>query len=293
MRSPRTHVFALRLIAPLFALTVLAVLPTPFGQSVSATPIVLRSPDGVTFLVYSGSLHPVDPTTLAALGLQAAPSRTLSERALDILPEGADVPALANGSFIADAAGARYLAFDGLHAIPDDATFAANGWAGVAGFAPVTVATVDEALLAIVPRGAPLAPAALAGDQRRFDWGYCTWWVAQRRAVPWNGDAVEWYANAQALGYAVGQTPVPGAILVRRSASWTGYGHVAYVESVRGTEFTVSEMNVNALGELTTATYDIAVRPPPGLLGFVYWRYAPPDAPPAKAADPPAPGPRN
>ena len=52
-------------------------------------------------------------------------------------------------------------------------------------------------------------------------------------------------------------------------------------------------MNVNALGELTTATYDIAIRPPPGLLGFVYWRYAPPDAPPAKAADPPAPGPRN
>jgi len=95
------------------------------------------------------------------------------------------------------------------------------------------------------------------------------------------------------LGYAVGQTPAPGAILVRRSASWAGYGHVAYVESVRGTEFTVSEMNVNALGELTTATYDIAIRPPPGLLGFVYWRYAPPDAPPAKAADPPAPGPRN
>ena len=157
----------------------------------------------------------------------------------------------------------------------------------------MTVATVDDALLAIVPRGAPLAPAALAGDQRRFDWGYCTWWVAQRRAVPWNGDAVEWYANAQVLGYAVGQTPVPGAILVRRSASWTGYGHVAYVESVRGTEFTVSEMNVNALGELTTATYDIAVRPPPGMLGFVYWRYAAPDEPPAKAADPPAPGPRN
>ena len=89
------------------------------------------------------------------------------------------------------------------------------------------------------------------------------------------GNAVEWYANAQAKGYAVGDLPLPGAILVRQSAYYGGYGHVAYVESVDGTSFTVSEMNVNGLGVLSTHTYDLATNPPSGLLGFVYWRFGP------------------
>ena len=27
----------------------------------------------------------------------------------------------------------------------------------------------------------------------RFPWGYCTWWVASKRYVPWNGNAWQWY----------------------------------------------------------------------------------------------------
>ncbi|HVQ44246.1 MAG TPA: LysM peptidoglycan-binding domain-containing protein [Candidatus Saccharimonadia bacterium] len=73
--------------------------------------------------------------------------------------------------------------------------------------------------------------------------GYCTYYVASRRAVPSNwGNAVSWYYNAQASGFGVGSTPVPGAI------AWSGagyYGHVAYVESVSGGMVTVSEMNYN------------------------------------------------
>jgi surface antigen/DNA uptake protein ComE-like DNA-binding protein len=76
-----------------------------------------------------------------------------------------------------------------------------------------------------------------------YAYGYCTYYVASRRSVPsyW-GNASAWYYNAQASGFGVGSTPVPGAI------AWSGtgyYGHVAYVESVSGGSVTVSEMNYN------------------------------------------------
>lgn len=75
----------------------------------------------------------------------------------------------------------------------------------------------------------------------RFSFGYCTWYVYNRRAVPWLGNAWEWFGQAQSLGWATGQTPRPGAILVTWESSW---GHVAFVESVNGDgSYTVSEMN--------------------------------------------------
>jgi surface antigen len=76
-----------------------------------------------------------------------------------------------------------------------------------------------------------------------YAFGYCTYYVATRRNVPSNwGNANAWYYNAQASGFSVGSTPIPGAI------AWSGsgyYGHVAYVESVSGGSVTVSEMNYN------------------------------------------------
>lgn len=117
---------------------------------------------------------------------------------------------------------------------------------------------------------ATAATAAFGMNAGIFDWGTCTWWVAQMRYVPWEGNAIEWYGNAQRLGFAVGWTPVPGAIMVRTSPM-TSAGHVAYVESVRGTQFTVSEANITTLGVVTTRTYDTVSNPTPGLLGFIYW----------------------
>jgi surface antigen len=86
-----------------------------------------------------------------------------------------------------------------------------------------------------------------------YSYGYCTYYVATRRAVPSNwGNANTWYSNAQISGYRVGSTPMPGAI------AWTGagyYGHVAYVESVSGGMVTVSEMNYNGnWGRVTSRT---------------------------------------
>lgn len=76
-----------------------------------------------------------------------------------------------------------------------------------------------------------------------YAYGFCTYYVAGRRSIPGNWqDARNWYYNAQASGFSVGSTPVPGAI------AWTGagyYGHVAYVEGVSGGMVTISEMNFN------------------------------------------------
>jgi len=78
----------------------------------------------------------------------------------------------------------------------------------------------------------------------QFPWGQCTWYVAQKRYIPWSGHAKYWLSNAARWGYQVcwGRQcePRPGAI-VSTNESW--YGHVAYVEAVNGDYITISEMN--------------------------------------------------
>jgi surface antigen len=89
------------------------------------------------------------------------------------------------------------------------------------------------------------------GGANGYAFGYCTYYVASRRSVPSNwGNANAWYYNAQASGFSVGSSPVPGAI------AWTGagyYGHVAYVESVSGGMVTISEMNYNGNWDRVTS----------------------------------------
>lgn len=80
-----------------------------------------------------------------------------------------------------------------------------------------------------------------AGAGHRFPYGYCTWYVAQKRYVPWRGNAGTWLYNARALGYKTGKTPAVGAIVVTTENRY--YGHVALVEKVSGGNITVSEMN--------------------------------------------------
>lgn len=75
-----------------------------------------------------------------------------------------------------------------------------------------------------------------------FAYGYCTWYVANKRCIPWFGNANAWIYNAQAMGYATGSEPAVGAVYVEPWLS--GWGHVSYVESINGDgTFTVSEMN--------------------------------------------------
>jgi hypothetical protein len=102
------------------------------------------------------------------------------------------------------------------------------------------------------------------GGGGHFPWGYCTWYVSTRRYVPWMGDAHSWYANAQAYGYSTGRTPAVGAIMVTWESWW---GHVAYVESVSGSCWTVSEMNYAGFGIVDYRHICPGQVP---LIGFVY-----------------------
>ena len=107
------------------------------------------------------------------------------------------------------------------------------------------------------PRGASVG--------NHFAYGYCTWYVANRRPIPWYGNALEWWPNARAYGYAEGYAPAVGAVMVTRES---GYGHVAYVESVNGDgSWTVSEMNYAGWGVVSRRT----LRPgQTSVVGFIY-----------------------
>ena len=103
-----------------------------------------------------------------------------------------------------------------------------------------------------------------AGSGHSFPYGYCTWYVAQKRYVPWGGNAGTWLYNAKARGYKTGKEPKKGAILVT-SESW--WGHVAVVEKVKGNTITVSEMNYKGWGKTSTRTISTSNRV---IKGYIY-----------------------
>jgi len=102
------------------------------------------------------------------------------------------------------------------------------------------------------------------GGGHRFPYGYCTWYVAQRRYVPWGGNAGAWLANARASGKATGQAPRAGAIIVTGESRW---GHVGIVEKVSGSTVTISEMNYAGFGRKSTRTINVNSRT---VRGFIY-----------------------
>lgn len=108
-------------------------------------------------------------------------------------------------------------------------------------------------------------PSGKAGAGHRFPYGYCTWYVAQKRFVPWGGNAGTWLYHAKAGGYATGRTPRPGAIMVTTENRY--YGHVALVEKVNGDTITVSEMNYVGFAKRSTRTLSASSR---AIKGFIY-----------------------
>lgn len=100
---------------------------------------------------------------------------------------------------------------------------------------------------------------ATYGAANGYDYGYCTWHAANRRAqsgrpLPTNlGHARSWYSRAQGAGMAVGPTPRAGAVLWH--ANLGGLGHVAYVEAINedGSAL-VSDMNYPSWGRVTYRT---------------------------------------
>jgi len=97
-----------------------------------------------------------------------------------------------------------------------------------------------------------------------FPWGYCTWYVAQKRYVPWGGHAKYWLRNAQLYGFKIGKTPQVGAIIAIRESWW---GHVGYVEAVGKNTVTFSEMNHRGRGIVSRRTFNINDR---RIVGYIY-----------------------
>ena len=127
------------------------------------------------------------------------------------------------------------------------------------------------------PAAAGAGPAAAApsdpgviphsgSSYNHFPWGQCTYYVASRRNIPWNGDAWMWYGNARAAGWSTGSSPRVGAIMVTWESRY--YGHVAIVDAVYGDgSYVISEMNYRGLG-IVDQRHIIPGQVP--LIGFIY-----------------------
>lgn len=107
-------------------------------------------------------------------------------------------------------------------------------------------------LPAITPGAAPVRDY---GGGNGYDYGYCTWYVKNRRgaSIPNNlGNANTWYSRAAAAGMAVGSTPRAGAVGTTTRGS---LGHVVYVESLNPDgSINISEMNAPVFGGVTYRT---------------------------------------
>lgn len=110
---------------------------------------------------------------------------------------------------------------------------------------------------------------AVYGPYNGYDYGFCTWYVANRRAqagnpVPGNlGNASTWDSRAAAMGLPVGKGPSVGAVVV---TSYRGAGHVAFVEAVNADgSIWISEMNSYGQVSMTDSR-------PRGGWGVVDWK---------------------
>jgi len=138
--------------------------------------------------------------------------------------------------------------------------------------APAPARTTNRAQPAAAPILPPVVtrPAVRRTGSNNFPWGQCTWWAANERPDIGSvvvGNASAWLYSARAAGLPTGTVPRVGAVVVyqpgAQGAAWTG--HVAYVTSVNGNSFTISEMNFPIWGGVTTRTSWAG----PGV-GFIY-----------------------
>ena len=144
---------------------------------------------------------------------------------------------------------------------------------------PVATATPYRAARVAQPLSRPpanpppsRAVGSVSGAANGFTYGYCTWWVAHKRYIPWRGNAAQWWWNARPFGFAEGSAPQAGAVMVMGVSGTSPDGHVAYVESVRPDgSFVVSEMNWWGVSGGGWGRVDYrTVTSMRGVLGFIY-----------------------
>jgi len=126
----------------------------------------------------------------------------------------------------------------------------------------ITIPEPSETLSRDIPAAVALptttpgvAPRMSFDGGNTYDYGYCTWYVKNRRgaSIPNSlGNANTWYSRAASGGMAVGSTPRAGAVGTTTRGS---LGHVVYVESVNADgSINISEMNAPVFGGVTYRT---------------------------------------
>jgi surface antigen len=137
---------------------------------------------------------------------------------------------------------------DKLITVLEDRNTLFAGLTGPARQVAAEIANIDNQIAALEV-GPRVGGSGSCGNH--FAYGFCTYYVATRRCVPWLGNASSWLIAAAQMGYKEGRTPVAGAIVVFRPGvdGVSPEGHVAYVEAVGPAEgipagaFKLSEMN--------------------------------------------------
>lgn len=131
----------------------------------------------------------------------------------------------------------------------------------------------------LIPNGQQPAPVVVSfsgiaafGGYNGYDFGFCTYYAAKRRAdlgnpVPSNlGNANTWAGRAAAFGIPTGAVPRAGAVAMKHSGA---PGHVGIVEAVNDDgSFWISEMNSSGQRSMTDPT-------PWGGWGRVDWKIIP------------------
>lgn len=87
----------------------------------------------------------------------------------------------------------------------------------------------------------PPTPEDNIAGGNTFPEGFCTFYVAKKMLIKFGGDAKYWLTNAKKAGYKTGSAPIRGSAVV--TTEHPVWGHVAYVEQVKGDSIVVSEMN--------------------------------------------------
>ena len=131
---------------------------------------------------------------------------------------------------------------------------------------PVARRTVAQKVNYVKPVIKEIPAEEVASNSvHNFPYGYCTYYVAQRRPIYWSGNAITWLSHAQIAGFPTGYTPSVGAIMVTSEGGYTG--HVAYVEAINGEDITISEMNYNGWGVTSSRTISSSYG---AIRGYIY-----------------------
>lgn len=111
-------------------------------------------------------------------------------------------------------------------------------------------------------------PGSVLPNCTAYCWGRAYEILGKAHKLPWT-DAKNWYSEAKAAGFKVGQTPKVGSIMCWGGG---GHGHVAVVEIIANGKITLSESNYNTdYFFTTTKTLDeLKTRSPGGFQGFIY-----------------------